>query len=196
MVPPECGTNKAMTRRSDPRTPPPPLDERHLRELALRYVGRFATTRMRLVQYLQRKLRERGWNGAGDPALASLAEQLAGLGYIDDEAYATAKGQALGRRGFGKRRVTAALRQAGIDEDDGRVACEHADAGALVAAVRFAQRKRLGPFAIVAPDPRQRDKALAALLRAGHPFDLARRLLDLPAGTSADPDVIVRLLVN
>ena len=37
----------------------PPLDAEKLRELALAYVGRFATTRARLSTYLERKIRER-----------------------------------------------------------------------------------------------------------------------------------------
>ena len=45
------------------KRPPPPLDEDALRELALRHVARFATSRGKLLAYLNRKLRERGWAG-------------------------------------------------------------------------------------------------------------------------------------
>ncbi|KTW08260.1 RecX family transcriptional regulator, partial [Sphingomonas sanguinis] len=38
-----------------------------LERLALRYVERFATTEGKLVDYLTRKLRERGWAGEGAP---------------------------------------------------------------------------------------------------------------------------------
>lgn len=39
-----------------------PLDPARLERLALRYVERFATTRVKLTRYLERKVRERGWD--------------------------------------------------------------------------------------------------------------------------------------
>ena len=42
-----------------------PLDRTRLEELAVAYVARFATSAGKLKAYLQRKLRERGWAGAG-----------------------------------------------------------------------------------------------------------------------------------
>ncbi len=182
----ECGTNKAMTARqrarNTPRKPPPPLDAKRLDALALAYVGRFATTRARLVTYLKRKLRERGWDGAEAPAIDSLAERLARLGYIDDASYALSKGRSLGQRGFGRRRVSLALRAAGVGEEDSRAANEAAAAGALAAALRFAERRRLGPYSNGQTDPKLRQRGLAAMVRAGHDFDLSRRIIDLPQG--------------
>src|SRR5262249_2903620 len=106
------------------RRAPPPLNEEKLGELALRYVGRFATTRAKLRSYLERKLRERGWDGARAPDPEGLAERFASLGYIDDAGFALAKSRALTGRGYGTRRVDQALRVAGIDEDDGVAARE------------------------------------------------------------------------
>ncbi|HEX6741396.1 MAG TPA: RecX family transcriptional regulator, partial [Sphingomicrobium sp.] len=56
------------------RRPPAPLDEQRLDELALRYVGRFATTRAKLRSYLERKLRERGWKGNRPADAEAIAE--------------------------------------------------------------------------------------------------------------------------
>jgi len=187
----QCGTNKAMcaarlprdSARNSPRKPPRPLDQARLDALALAYVGRFATTRAKLQLYLARKLRERGWEDQSEPATAALAERLARLGYIDDAAYALAKGRSLGQRGFGRRRVSMALRAAGVGEEDGRAANEAAKAEALSAALRFAERRRLGPYAAGAVDPKLRQRGLAAMVRAGHDFDLSRRIIDLPPGT-------------
>ena len=186
----ECGTNKAMTARerarNTPRKPPPPLDAKRLDALALAYVGRFATTRARLVTYLKRKLRERGWDGAGEPGTAALAERLARLGYIDDAAYALAKGRTLGQRGFGRRRVSMALRAAGVGEEDRGPADEAARADALAAALRFARRRRIGPFAAKQPDPKARQRGLSAMIRAGHDFELSRRIVELAPGNSGE----------
>src|SRR3954453_12835163 len=122
--------NGVITRSGSRRTLPP-LDESKLNELALRYVGRFATTRAKLRSYLQRKVRERGWNGAREPDLTRVADRFAEQGYVDDAAYALAKSEALTVRGYGKRRVLDRLREAGVTEDDGAAAREHADAEAV-----------------------------------------------------------------
>jgi regulatory protein len=167
---------------------PRPLDAEGLERLALFYAGRYAVTRAKLLHYLQRKLRERGWAGDADPPVERLVERFSALGYVDDRAFAAARADALGRRGYGARRIDQALRAAGIDEEDGADARESAQAGAWSAALRFAQRRRIGPFADEAPDRPQREKALAAMLRAGHPLGLARRLVDTPPGEVPDPE--------
>lgn len=169
------------------RKPRPPLDSGRLNELALAYVGRFATTRAKLRVYLARKIRERGWEGPREPDLAAIADRFAAQGYIDDAAYALSNARALSGRGYGKHRLIQKLRAAGVEEQDGQAAREHADAEAAAAAVRFAERRRIGPFAAAAArDSRDRDKALAAMVRAGHSFGLARAILDLPPGSEID----------
>lgn len=169
------------------RRPRPPLDSALLDALALAYVGRFATTRARLRSYLARKIRERGWEGAAEPDLVAIAERFAGQGYVDDAAYALASARALAGRGYGKHRLVRKLRAAGVGESDSLAARDHADAEAVAAALRFAERRRLGPFA-GAPlrDPNDRQKAIAAMVRAGHGFGLARAILELRAGSEVD----------
>ncbi len=87
----------------------PPLDGEALERLALLYAGRYATTRARLAGYLKRKLSERGWAGEKEAPVAALVERLAGLGYVDDRAFAASRAAALGRRGYGERGVRQAL---------------------------------------------------------------------------------------
>lgn len=169
----------------------PPLDERRLRELALRYVGRFATTRSKLRAYLKRKMRERGWDGEHQPDLEAIADRFAEQGYIDESGYALGKSRGLSGRGYGKRRIAQALRVAGIEEQDSEAALDHADAEAVAAALRFAEKRRMGPFAAAkAADPRVREKALAAMLRAGHPLGLSRAILALSPGTEIDEEAL------
>lgn len=166
----------------------PPLDRPALERLALAYAGRYAATRAKLRQYLVRKLRERGWGGEGEPPVEKLVERFALLGYVDDKAFAAAKADGLTRRGYGARRVDAALRAAGIDEPDGAPALDAARAEAWAAAMRFAERRRIGPFAAEQGDRGSRQKALAAMLRAGHPLDLARKLVNAAPGDLPEPD--------
>lgn len=166
----------------------PPLDGAGLERLALAYAGRYAATRAKLRTYLGRKLRERGWRGEGAPPTEAIVERFAELGYVDDKAFAAAKADGLSRRGYGLRRVSVALRQAGIEEPDSEAALDTARESAWSAALRFAERRRIGPFAAEAADRPAREKALAAMLRAGHPMDLARRLVTARPGEIPEAD--------
>ena len=89
----DCGTNMAMAMQTS-RKPRPPLTAAQLEEMALNYVGRFATSRSKLISYLGRKLRERGWEGASAPPIEELADRFVRLGYVDDRAFALSKGDA------------------------------------------------------------------------------------------------------
>jgi regulatory protein len=154
----------------------PPLDDLTLEELSLRYVGRYATSRARLAAYLRRKIIERGWSGSSEPPIGSIVEKLASLGYVDDSAFASARASALTGRGYGLRRVDAALRAAGIEIEDAEAARETARTAAWESALRLARRRGIGPFAAAEPDAKGRERWIGILLRAGHSFDLARRI--------------------
>ncbi|MDF2493445.1 RecX family transcriptional regulator [Sphingomonas sp.] len=168
------------------RRPPPPLDRRALEDLALRYVGRFATTRGKLADYLARKVRERGWDGPlADPK--EIAERMAGLGYIDDRAFAEARARSLARRGYGAGRVGQALKAARIAQDDIGEVIEQSEEQALESALAFARRRRIGPFATLPVDERGRQRHMAAMLRAGHSFTLARRIVAAAPGDVLEP---------
>lgn len=171
-----------MTQRTRPN--PRPLDAVRLEELALAYVARFATSAAKLEGYLQRKLRERGWNGEGPPPTTSLVERFVAAGYVDDAAYARAKSGSLLRRGYGARRVDSALQAGGIGEAE-RAAVRAAPAERRAAALTMARKRGFGPFGRELPDRDRREKQIAAMLRAGHGLDSARELVDAPSQEAA-----------
>jgi len=170
--------------RNRPRRAPRPLDPPRLEELALAYVARFATSAAKLRQYLVRKLRERGWDGADPADPAALAERFVACGYIDDEAYARAKSGGLLRRGYGPHRVAQALGAAGIAEEV-RDEVRAGDAEERRAALALASRRRFGPWG-EQTDRETRQKQLAAMLRAGHGFDAARAVVDASSIAAAE----------
>lgn len=173
--------SRAVTRNSTPR----PLNDRSLDEIALRYVGRFATTRARLIAYLNRKVKERGWDGAGAPDTVALADRMVGYGYVDDAAYAEMKSRGLLRRGYGARRVEDALRAAGIAEGQRHeLRDQFDDQQRKDAALLFARRRKFGPYATeAATDPKSRNRIFAAFLRAGHDPTMARAIMALAPGS-------------
>jgi len=153
------------------------LNASRLEELALAYVARFATTQAKLQAYLVRKLRERGWAEDGAPPVEAVVARYVEAGYVDDAAWARMKAGSLLRRGYGGRRVGEALGQAGVAEDL-RADVRPGEVEARRAALVLARRRRFGPFAMTPPDRPERDKQVAAMLRAGHPLDIARRIVD------------------
>ena len=163
-----------------------PLNTERLHELALFYVGKFATTRAKLSAYLNRKLRERGWEGEAQPDIDRLVERLAASGLVDDALYALSKSRSLSERGYGAARVRQSLRAAGVDEEDGAAAHELAADEAAAAALRYARRRRIGPYADAAPDRAGRERALAAMIRAGHGFELAKTVVNAEPGSELD----------
>ena len=169
--------------RNAERAPLKPLDAAALERMALRYVERFATTRGRLTEYLMRKIRERGWDGGSAAALAEpaeLAQRMADLGYVDDRAFAEQRAAAMQRRGLGARRVAGAFREAGIDEGDAESVAPAIADRAVESALAFARRKRIGPYGNGDGDRKLHEKQLAAMMRAGHRFDLARKIVAAP----------------
>jgi regulatory protein len=160
-----------------PKRVPKPLDAPRLEELALAYVARFATSAAKLEAYLRRKLRERGWAGTEEPGLAALVDRFVGAGYVDDRAFAMAKAGGLLRRGYGVRRIDQALGAAGIAEG----LREEARGSALAqrrAALALARKRKFGPYGISGLERALRERQVAAILRAGHPLDTARRIVD------------------
>lgn len=164
----------------------PPLDESRLGDLALRYAARYATTRAKLGAYLKRKIGERGWVGEGEADPDGIVARFAELGYVDDAGFASVKGAALGRRGYGARRIGEALRAAGVEEADRAGAQEAADAGKWEAAQALARRKRIGPYAAQRAGQDERRKQIATFLRAGHDFATARRWVEAEPGETPD----------
>lgn len=159
---------------------PRPLDSIGLRDLAMRYVARYATTSGKLRRYLARKLREREWVGENVPDIDGLVASFEERGFVDDAGWAEARASALTARGYGTRRIGEDLRAAGIDADirEDNVPGERE---VREAAVRLAKRRRFGPFgqALTGEEgQRRRDRQLAAMARAGHDFASARRVIE------------------
>lgn len=159
-----------------------PLDRTRLEELALAYVARFATSAGKLRAYLRRKLRERGCAEGEEPDVEALVSKFVERGYVDDEAYGRAKVNDLASRGYGARRVEQTLRAAGIG-DDLRDALAPGEGQKRQAALLLARKRRFGPFGRaqdIGPEEERKlkEKRLAAMVRAGHDFDHARRVLE------------------
>jgi regulatory protein len=177
-----------VTRQARPKRPPKPLNPAKLRDLALHYVGRYATSQKKLSDYLGRKLRERGWDGEQPADIAELIGDFVRLGYIDDAAFAAARARTMAARGLGERRVNEDLRAKGISEADAVGAQRETESQKWQSAERFARRKRIGPYASEPAPEEQKRKQFAAFLRAGHDFDIARKFVNAAPGEELEEE--------
>lgn len=190
-------------------TPPPVPDAASLREAALAHLARFATTEHGLEQALLRRLRrwaqraERAGTAmdaiettvsALRPVVDRIVRDMAGLGAVDDAAFARSRSRGLTRSGRSRRAVAMHLSQRGVDapvleaamdEALGERADDNARDHELGAALVLARKRRLGPFRrpdAPSPDPLAHQKALAVFARNGFGRDVAENALAM------DPD--------
>jgi regulatory protein len=179
------------------------LDEAALREAGLAYVARYGGTTAALSRALDRRIRR--WAdallAAEEPDRDGIARQavtlreaaervvasLAALGAINDVAFAERQARRLRFAGRSRRAVLAHLTAKGVDSAQAGAAVPEDEAAELAAALAFARRRRVGPFA---RDDRSEDRTriLMAFGRAGFSGAIARCALD------CDPEEAENLL--
>lgn len=117
-----------------------------------------------------------------------VVEKAVSGGYVDDTRYAQAKVATLRRRGGSRRAIAAKLQMKGLDREaiaaaldafDEQVAGDDAgdEDAERTAAAAYARRRRLGPFRAKEREAR-RDRDVAAMMRAGFGYEVARRVVD------------------
>lgn len=174
-----------------------------LERSALYYLERYDSSSGHLRRLLRRKIllsaRVHGTDPEeGKSAVEKLIARLTGLGLLDDARYARERVRSLLARGNSAAMVRAKLRakclpaeliEAALadDENGGE---NGAPGRELRAALRYARRRRLGPYRLEKrPGERaeRRDRDLAALGRQGFDYETARRVID-----SEDPGILER----
>jgi regulatory protein len=189
---------RARSRRG-PSEPGPAPTRAALHEAALAYLARGAATAdsvkktlgRRIGNWARRSVRAgRDAEGiAGDAAKArelieEIVHRLREVGLVNDTTFAENRARRMSSAGRSRRAISAHLAQKGVDAATVREAVPH-DAGAeLGAALQFARKRRLGPFADEADVPTDREarraaerKALGTLARAGFDWSVCDRLM-------------------
>jgi regulatory protein len=178
----------------------------YLRRAAMNYLERYATSERNLERVLARKLARRVREDAERWGLEeATAERLVGeavaslrtLGLLDDAAYADLKAASGRRKGHSGRRIAATMAAKGIDRDTAAAAVGDDAHAELRAAVVFARRRRVGPFAAEpSTTPEQRRREAGVLARQGFGGDVTRRVLAMDRNVAeailsgADPDAV------
>ncbi|MDE0993182.1 MAG: regulatory protein RecX [Rhodospirillales bacterium] len=166
---------------------PRKITEHSLRNVALHYLQRYASSKENLKRVLKRRvMRSAQFHVDLDTEEASqwiesLVEQLAQTGLVDDRTYAEGRVRALFRRGVSPNGISQRLNQKGVDaaliqEVIAELYRETSDPN-LMAAIKLVKRRRLGPYRLPEKREERRDKDLAAVARAGFDFQTARKVI-------------------
>jgi regulatory protein len=167
-----------------------------LENAALHYLGRFASSAENLRRVLMRRVERSARlhdtdRGEGRAAVDQIVSRFQASGLVDDGVYAGGRATALHRRGVPSRRIRARLAEKGVASDHIDVAlaglAETAENADLVAAINLARRRRLGPFRPSSARADTREKDLAAMARAGFPYDIARRVIEAETVEELEP---------
>jgi len=173
-----------------------------LKNSALYYLERYDTSsahlRRRLHQKIQLSAKVHGTDPEeGAAAVEQLIARFTELGLLDDARFAREQVRRLLARGTSGAMIRNRLRAKGLtaEEIDAALAADEAGGAGreLRAALRYARRRRLGPYRLDGrPGERaeRRDRDLAALGRQGFDFETALQVIDCedPALLEAEPD--------
>ncbi len=163
-----------------------------LHRIALHYLERYASSaenlRRVLMRRIERAARAHGSDRAEGAAMVEAeVARLTAAGILDDAAYAWAKADSQSRAGKSGRAIAQYLRAKGVDRShiDAALAALEVDGvdPDLTAAVRYARRRRLGPWR-TGDRAEHRDRDLAALGRRGFDYGTARTVIDAPDSES------------
>jgi len=159
---------------------------------AIGYLGRYASSRHKLGQILQRFADRKLTGYDADEIAAAIQQtidQCSQLGYLNDRQFAVTLALGHRRQGRSQVMIRQRLRQHALSDDIIIHALAEADEnsanGELQAAIRFAQRRRLGPFARrhsahnqLNDHYKRKKRDLGAMARAGFSMVISQRVLD------------------
>ncbi|HVJ89940.1 MAG TPA: RecX family transcriptional regulator [Labilithrix sp.] len=193
------GKKKAAARsKRGPNDDPGPAPSRAvLHEAALAYLARGSATAATLGRVLERKLAtwaRKAERSQRDPegiegelatareAITSIVARFREVGLINDAAYAESRARSLSRSGRSRRAIAAHLTAKGVAPETVREALPEDARIELAAALAFARKRRIGPYAREVDEDRAtrqaaKQKALAAMARAGFAFSTCERAL-------------------
>jgi regulatory protein len=171
------------TQAEDPaRRPPRKVSSAYLERAAMSYLERYASSSENLRRVLRRKVEKRCRLRGEDAAeFHSLIDEVVAkslrVGLVDDTRYAEARVATLRRRGGSSRAIERKLSAKGVDRTTIAVALQGEDGDETAAAFALARRRKLGPYRAGERAP-YREKDLAAMVRAGFSFGVARAVID------------------
>ena len=185
---------KTSSKKAAAGTGPAPTRD-VLHEAALAYLARGSATAATLTRTLERKVStwsRKAARAARDPEgieadaaasreyIPAIIARFREVGLINDAAYAKSRARSLSRAGRSRRAISAHLAAKGVASETAREALPDDPNVELAAAIAFARKRRLGPYARegeVEDSRAAKQKQVAAMARAGFGWSTCERVL-------------------
>lgn len=155
-----------------------------LQNIALYYLERFDSSSANLRQVLKRRVLDYARNmpdfdvSAAEEWIEEIVSRFEGLGYINDSRYAEFKIDNYLLSGKPERYIRQKMLQKGIGEDVVSQILDNREFDEEAMALRFAAKKKIGPFRQDGESRRiNRQKDLAVLVRAGFRYDISAKII-------------------
>ena len=179
--------DKARDSKKTERKPPKKATARHLENVALWYLQRFAASADSLRRVLMRRVEKSARAHDTDRAegaefVADIVARFRRSGLLDDRVYAEGRTLSLHRRGISTNGIRARLAAKGVGAEDIGAALEvlrdTTDDPDMTAAIAYARRRRIGPYRTRGDRDELKERDLAALARQGFGYQIARRVIE------------------
>lgn len=154
------------------------ITPQRLRNIALYYLKRYETSTANLRQVLRKRVNDYAfYNKEFDKQEAyvwieDIVADFLRYGYVNDERFAEIKIRDYIQMGKSVRYIKAKLKEKGLNDDLVEQLLETQDYDELEAALKFAQKKRIGRFRATDKQVEYKQKDMAALARAGFSYDV------------------------
>ena len=169
------------------RKAPKKISKTYLENAALYYLQRYATSAENLKRILLRKVkRSCAFHQVPTEDFVPLVDELVArymaVGLVDDKVFAQARVTSLRRQGHSGRSIIARLQVKGLSATQIEAALKNVDQEhedpEMSAALAYTRRKKLGAYRKkTTTDPKDLQKELASMGRAGFSYEIARRAL-------------------
>ena len=202
----QAGTGKKPGNKPKSRTPPR-IDRDYLYYAGIKYLERYTASREQFRDVLYRKImRSCRYHTDQDEAACraqadELVEEFTNAGYLDDNRYTQAMVASYRRKGESRNKIRQRLMSKGVEPDLIAAALERyddvlaenaesdedtkSDSAELCAALRYVQRKRLGPFA-TRSQATVEQRHYGRLARAGFSYRIANQALNMEEDEARD----------
>lgn len=178
------GKFQVFTEKRKKSLPKVPTKSR-LRNIALYYLERFESSEDNLRTVLRRRIDKYAFfDKEYNPSQAykwadEIIEECLKQNFVNDERFAEFKISSYLNSGKSRRYIEQKLKQKGVDEKIIAEIIDNSSYSELEAALNFAKKKKIGRFCEdEAKRKVNRQKDLAALVRAGFDYDVAKELLE------------------
>ena len=177
----ETGAENKQSLRHRPQKK---ITPQRLKNIGLYYLQRFETSSDNLRSVLQRRVdayakENPTWNKQeAYQWIENILEEFIQLHYLDDVRFAEIKINDYLRAGKSARYIQNKLRQKGISALKVETLLSEKEYNPLETALKFAERKKIGPYRSAQTRREYRQKDMGSLVRAGFDYDTVCEVLD------------------